>query len=859
MVGEWFRRAWYRLNRRRLEEALRREMSAHQDLMADPRRFGNSLRLREAARDVWGWQWTDDLGRDTRIAARMLRRSPGFTLTTVSSLAVGFVLIAATLAVVNAYLLTSLPYPQADRLYHVRYAPSGPWEPRGLSGLDWSTVQDVVEFPITSSGETYYLSDGPYARTARGLGVTRGFVQGLGVTAVMGRTLVEADWARDSDAVAMIGHALWRDRYGADQAIVGRQIRVETEGTRGAAVTLRIVGILPPGFYFGRDSGAAVDLMTPLKTAARTYMVRLRAGVPVPIAERRITEAVRDVATDLPADWTGAHLESARERYVAGLRPVLVAIALGAGLVLALVWTNVAVLTLLRTMRRQKEMAVRVALGSGRGHLARMLALEMLLVCLAALGVGLTLAHLALQSLGPLIEERLGRPAPGGASAMSIDTTVVLLVGGAGVIVALSLSFLPLLGHWQGRLADVLGRDHSSTPDRGAARRMRSVLVVVEIAITLVLLAGGGLMLRSVVGMVRSDLGFQPEHLIRSRVVLRGGDYADAAEYARFYDEFSSRLRSATGAPVVFTSWPFFIDRPTQPIEIDGREGDARTAGFVNAGAGYFATAGITVSAGRDFTAEDVRSGAAVAVVSQTLAARLWPQDSAIGRQLRGIDQTPRGSVPGPWRTVVGVAADVRQEYLDTQVADVYYPLSPLSFGRFGTFYLRTNQSAASLVAAVRTAAAAVDPHAMVDDPTPVTDQNQALEGARFVTAMASGIAAVGMLLAVIGIYGVTAYSVQQRTREVAIRMALGATAGSIRRLLLKNGAAVLAIGLGLGVLGALGFSTLLEHWLYGVPARDPGTLMASSCLLALAVLLAAWWPTRGVSQESPSTALKEN
>jgi predicted permease len=565
------------------------------------------------------------------------------------------------------------------------------------------------------------------------------------------------------------------------------------------------------------------------------------------------------VATDLPVDWTGAHLESVHDRYVAGLKPVLVVVAIGAYLALGLVWTNLAVLTLLRTVRRQKEMAVRVALGSGRGHLARMLALEMLLVCLAALGAGLTLAHLALRSLSPLIEERLGRPAPGGASAMSIDTTVVLLVGGAGMIVALSLSFLPLLGRWQGRLADVLGRERSSTPDRGAVRRVRSALVALEIAGTLVLLAGGGLMLRSVNGMVRADLGFQPEGLIRSRVVLRGRDYADAAEYRRFYEELSVRLTSVTGAPVVFTSWPFFVERPVQTIEIDGRDGDGRTAGFLNAGAGFFAVAGIRLTAGRDFTADDVRSGAAVAVVSETLAARLWPNGRALGRQLRGIEQTPRGPVAGPWRTVVGVATDVRQDYLDTQTSDVYYPSSPASFGRFGTFYLRSSQPAASLASAVRGAAAAVDPRAMIDEPTPLTDQNQTLAGARFLTGMTTGVAVVGMLLAVIGIYGVTAYSVQQRTRDVAIRLALGASAGDVRRLLLREGAVVLAMGLGIGVLGALGVSTVLERWLYEVPARDPGTFAAASCVLALTALLAAWWPTRRVSQQNPAIALKDD
>jgi hypothetical protein len=278
-IGEWFRRVWYLLHRSRVDAELRREMEDHRALMADPAQFGNPRRLREESHDVWGWRWLDQLVRELRYAGRMLRRAPAFTLVSLISLAAGFALTASTVAVLNAYVIRSLPYDHADRLYHVMYAPPGPWEPGGMESLDWGTVNDVVEFPVTASGATFYLSDGGHTQTIRGLRAGFGLIEGLGVRAAAGRMLDASDFAAGSERVALIGYALWRDRYGSDPEIVGRQIRTDPEGG-GAAESFQIVGVLPPEFYFGRDSQAGVDLLVPLLSARRTYMVRLREGVP---------------------------------------------------------------------------------------------------------------------------------------------------------------------------------------------------------------------------------------------------------------------------------------------------------------------------------------------------------------------------------------------------------------------------------------------------------------------------------------------------------------------------------------------------------------------------------------------------
>jgi predicted permease len=857
-IGESFRRVWYLLHRDRVDAELRREMDDHRAAMGDPRQFGNARRLREEAHDAWGWGWLDHLARDFRLAIRTLRRTPGFTLVGVTSLAVGFALTASTVAVLNAYLLRSLPYAEADRLYNVRYAPPGPWEPGNIQALDWRSVEDVVEFPITASGDTFYLADRGFTQTVRGLRTGLGLIEGLGVRTALGRTLAAPDFRPSSDPVALMGYALWRDRYGSDPSILGRQIRTEEE-TGGRVQSFEIVGVLPPDFYFGRDSSARPDLVIPLTEPRRTYMVRLREGVPPAFAEQRLTAAARSVATGLPEAWSGVQLESAHERYVGPLRPVLTGITIAAGLVLAVVCANLAVLMVLRSVRRHKEIAVRAALGAERRHIARMLAAEGGVLCVGALAFGLLLTAWVLRALAPVIETELGRPAPGGSAAIAVDGTVLLIVGGVGLIVALGLPLLVLFAPWQHRLADALRRSGTSATEGRSLAHLRSGLIAVEIAGTLILFIGCGLLLRSAATMLGTNLGFDADQLVRSRIVLRSADYPDATGFFRFYDQFTERLRATAGAPVVFSNWPPFFDLPTQSIEADGRVGEGLKGGAIQVGGEYFTALGIPIRSGREITRADGTAAAAVAVVSGSLAERLWPGQPALGRQIRAVVRTEGGDSPGPWRTVVGVAGDVRQEYADTNVADIYMPITPASAGRFGSFYVRTDRPLGSVLATARSVAAQIDAHAVVEPPRTVVSENRQLAGTTFLTSMLTGFAAIAGALAVLGIYGVTAYGVQQRQREIAIRMALGSPGDQVVSLFLKQGAMVVALGLGLGLAGASAATRVLQHQLFGVGPFDPITLAATSLLLAAAGIVATWWPARRAARANPVMSLKES
>ncbi len=854
VMGVWRRRVWYLLNRRRFEDALRREMEAHRELMGDSVRFGNTLQLREQSSDVWGWGWLDALARDVRFAARGLRRTPLFTLVATLSLALGLALTTSTVSIVNAYLIRSLPYADSARLYHVMYAPPGPWEPAGMTALDWTSVADVVEFSIGASGESFYVGDGGYTQALRGMRVTRGFVEGLGVGVAAGRRLVAEDFTAGSEPVALIGYALWRDRFGSNPGTIGQLIRAETESREGTPDTFRIVGVLERGFYFGRDR-TSIDLLVPHPAPIRTYMVRLRAGVPPAEAERRLTEAARRAATSpIPDDWTGVQLESARDRWLGSVRPVLLGITVAVSLVLVIVCANVAVLMLLRAMQRRKEVAVRLALGSGWRHIARMLLTETGIICLVALGAGIATTDILLGSLSPAIEAQLGRPAPS-AAGITIDANVLIIVGGIGLLAAIVVSLVPLTS-WGRGVTNALQPDARVASDGRPVRRLRSGLIAFEVAGSLVLLVGCGLMVRSVVTMMNTDLGFDTAGLHASRIMLRARNYSDPAAYRWFHERFASSVNAVTGSKVVFSSWPPFVPPPEHLIEPDAGEAGI-SAGAISVSAGYFATFGIAMTQGREFSVDEASAEAPVAVVSETLARRLWPAGGALGRRVRDIAVTQGGSTPGPWRTVVGIAGDVRQTYDDRERSDFYMPRTP--DGRFGTFYVRSNVPGPMLFDQFQRAAAEMDRDAVINPPHLVEHDDQTLAGTRFLTWMLAGFAAIATFLAMLGIYGVTAYAAQQRQKEMAIRTALGASPRALMGIFLREGAVLLGGGALAGLLGGAATARVLRHQVFGVQPFDASTFIAACTLLVAAGFVAVFIAARSASAANPVSALNSN
>lgn len=794
--------------------------------------------------------------RDLRHAARVLRRSPAFSLAAVLSLGLGFALSTTTVAVVNAYFLRSFPYPAAERLYNVAYARTGEPQPQGLAAIDWLSLNDVVEVALASDPDVLYLTEGGYTQSAPCSHVTAGYLEGLGIRPALGRSFSDADAVEGAPRVVLISHALWRDRFDLDPNVIGRQFRAYSAEDERATATLTIAGVLPPDFWTSRR----IDVLLPLPNGVvPTYMVRLREGVPVELAERRITEQARAAATKLPAQWGGVRLRSVHEQYVAELRPVLRAVTIAAALVLVIACANVALLMLLRSTRRQKEVALRMALGAGRADVMRMLVTEACVLSAAAFAIGLALTALTLGSLAPLIEQNLGRRVPGGPSAITIDATVVGVALVVGLCIAFALSLAPMFSTWRADLFNTLRRDGQGGAGSLTGRRVRSILTAAEIAGALALLVGCGVMVRTVLHLTRTDLGIETDRIVRAQLSLPSQPYNDQAALIAFYDRLLERLGSpgSKDTPSSFSNWPPFAETLRHPVEAEGADTRNLQVGVTSVTAGYFQTLGMRVIDGRPFEAGDRVGAEPVAIISDALARRLWPDGRAIGRRIRTAEEVSVRAPLTVWRTVVGVTANVRQTFTDEDPLDIYLPFMQAP-NRFSSFYLKTDAPLSSWLGRLRTVVSEINPEvAVAASPSLSTGANELLAGPRFLASLMTGFALFAAVLAVLGVYGVVSYAVQQREREIAIRMALGATAAGVTTMLVKHGAALLAIGIVGGLIAASGITRMLRAQLHGVGPFDVLTVAVTAAALGTAGLIATWWPARRAARRSPLGALK--
>jgi len=800
----------------------------------------------------------DRLVADIRIAIRTLVKARGFTAAVVLTLGIAMALCAAVLLVVNGYLIRELPYPAASRLYSVRYAPPGEPAPQDMETVNWRAVDDVIEHPIAWDLDMFYLIGGEHPESAAGAWVTPGFMQGLGIHAAIGRGFDAGAFRTGSPQVALISHSLWQRRFGGDAAIVGRRFEAYVSDRPEEAETFTIVGVLPPGFW---HLNPYTDILTPLRAETYPYLVRLREGVPAADAAARITALVRARARGVRHDWR-VQLVSTHDGYVASVRPVLRAVTAAAGLVLLVAAANVAALLLIRATRRRREVAVRMALGAGRAGIARVLAAEGLLLAFGATAVGLVAGTLATAWLAPVIQRELGRPAP---TAFGVDRSIVLVALGAGLIMAFACALFPLAATWRSNLQHALhSATRSATEGRGS-QRARSLLIVLELAASLALVVSSTLMVRSVMRMIGVDFGIRAERVLSAPMALRQRNYPNPADRLGFYERLLPRLSEIPGVESASLGDWYPLQQPrAQAVraEARGQGSEARRAAqapVLAAGPGWFETLSVPIVAGRSFTAADREGREPVAIVSQSLARQLWPEGGALGSRVFLPTDSDGEADPAPAaRIVVGVARDVRQTAADDNLADLYVPLLQTS-SRFALIYIRTTGPPASRVPAVRAAVREVDPEVTLDRAEPLQAAIRAQSARpKFLASLLGTFALVAALLALVGVYGVIAYAVRQREREIAVRMAIGAEPRRIVRLFLRQGLLVLASGLTLGLLGSLGAGRMLESQLFGVAPGDPASLVLACAAFAAAGLLAVWWPARRAAATDPAGVLKE-
>ena len=792
------------------------------------------------------------LGSDVSSAFKALTAARGFTAVAVLTLGIGLALCVTVLTAINAYVLQGLPYPASDRLYRVDYAAPNQNPPRGLEQLDWPALDDVIEFPIAWDLDVFYMLGNEYPESMPGGWVTPGYMHGLGIRVARGRTFTAEDYTAGSAPVALVSHRIWQTRFGGDEAVVGRRFQAYVSDRPDEPEVFTIVGVLPQDMW---HLNQYTEVLAPLKAATYPYMVRLRPGVAPSLASDRITELVRRGVATLPTDFRVA-VTPAHQAYVAAIRPILWAVTAGAGLVLLIAGANVAVLMLVRGRRRQKELAIRLALGAGHLRITRLLLMEAVLIGIASTVLGTAASRVAVSGLAPVVERVLERRVPGGLDAFAIDYRVLLAASACGLLVTLVFAMAPLVSTWRASLAPGLALTSRALTDSSSASRSRSVLIGLEVAASLTLLIGAALMAETAVRMLRVEFGIQPSNVGTASLALRQRSFPDPASRVAFYDRLLTRLASMPGTSSVALGdwWPLQGSRPRR-VETVGATPGVGTANPFAVTSDYFQTVGMTILDGRSFTAGDRLGSEAVAIISQSLAKRLWPNRRAVGERLTIHPDGPAESMTSP--IVVGVVNDVRQSHSDGDLSDAYLPLAQRA-GRFAFLYRRGAQSP-TWEADLRSAVASVNPEVAVGPPRALgLGLEQERTRPRFLAYLLTVFAVFATVLALVGMHGVIAYAVRQRQREIAVRIAIGANARSVTRMFVSQGLVVLIAGITVGLLGAVALSEVLRSQLYGVRPAAPRTLAVAALTFAMCGMLAIWWPAWRAASTDPVLVLKE-
>jgi putative ABC transport system permease protein len=806
---------------------------------------------------------TSDVVRDLLYAWRSLRRSPGFTFTAIFCLALGLGLATVTTSLVNAYLIRSLPFPSSERLYHVSYAAPGQPEPRGLAQLDWRSLRDVAELVDSSSGARFYLTNNIYTDEANGMLAAEGTLEAFGLRPVIGQPFRPEDFRPGAERVALIGQGMWQSRFGGDPAIVGQQFFATVGNQATAPAAFRIVGVLPPDFRDPRGLGRGlVEVVAPLSTPARAYMIRLAPGVQPQHATIRLNEEARRVVQAPPADWPGVRIESVHGRYVANMKPMLTAVSIAVAMVLVLACANAGILILLRALKRRSEVAVRVALGADRRHVLRLLTLEALIICGIALVAGLVISGVTWTTLSPVLAERLGQPVPLHPTAAGVDLTVVGIVGSAALLAALALALLPTMTFSPTSVGTFLRSAGRSGMDSRGLRRLQASLVTFEVAVSLGLAVGCGLMIRSVAKLTETDFGFQTQGILRARIALPARTYGDSNAIVALYNQLEPALAALSSGSAALSGNPPFFEPPRLTLEVDGSDRPAIPVPVATVSGSYFSTLVIPLRAGRGITTSDRLGTEPVAVVSEALARTSWPNASPIGARIRMVD--PRAAASRnppptpPWRTVVGVVGNIKQSTTDQDLNDAYIPLAQAP-SRFTPIYARTQLNDAAWIERLRATVGGIDPTILVAaSPSLEGEVERRFAGPRFLAALLSAFTMIALVMAMVAIYAVVAYSAKQREREVAIRVALGASPGAVTGLFFRGGAVVVGSGVLLGSIFALVIARVLRSQLFGIDPFDLLSLTGAVALTILAGMIAVWWPARRAASTSPMIALKD-
>lgn len=864
--------------RRRSTDDFAEEIKAHLELEADElKREGLSEdEARRKARVEFGnvqtaqehfylrsrVVWFDNLVRDIKFAIRQLARNPGFATTAILVLALGIGASVAIFAFADAALLEPLPYANPNRLMSVNESSveSPLWPLSYPDFLDWQGLNKSFNSLDVYTPSGYLLRTHSGAEPVQGVRVSGGFFRTLGVHPMLGRDFYPGENRLGGPNVVILSYGAWLHRFGSRPGVVGQTVDLDNQA-------FTVIGVLPRSFSLALSGDAEfwvpINVLSPHEHSRTFYdflgIGRLRDGITVQSAQAEMTAIAKQLQHQygITGRDLSANVVPLAEIVVGNVRPILLTLLGGAALLLLIACVNVASLVLVRSESRRREFAVRGALGATRARLAQQFVTEGLLLAACGGAAGVMVAAGLMRLLAHLLPKDMASNMPFiGGVGLNVHTGA--FAAGIAVLAALLLAATPAL-----RLSSQKVREGLADGDRGAAgllwRRLGANLVVIELAIAVVLLAGAGLLGRSFYTLLHVPLGFDPDHMATVQVVVPGSIYKSNAQNTELYREVVRRVSSLPGVESAGLSQmlPVHCDCPTDGIKIVGRpyHGEHNEVTERHVSPSYLPTLKARLHRGRFFTEVDDASRPGVAVINQALARRYFPDQDPIGQKIANDE----GGRPTEWE-IVGVVDDLREGPLDLPIAPTeYFPINQTGDHYF-SLAVRTSQDAGALLPTLASTLHQIDPSLGVSNEGTMNEEIGGTQAAllhRFTAWLVGGFAVVALVLGVVGLYGVIAYSVSQRTREIGVRMALGAQRSSVYRLVMGQAGWLIAAGLAIGLVCSVGASMLIRSMLFGVQAWDAITLGGVAILLGMASIAASFLPARRAASVDPVKALR--
>jgi predicted permease len=829
------------------------------------REFGNAGVVREVTRDAWGWRWLENILRDLRYGTRILRQNPGFTAVAILTMALGIGANTAIFSVVYAALLRPLPYVQPDRIVtlgetraRTHLADSNSSYP---DYIDWTQQSKSFESLGGYVNDQFIFTGKGDPETLQGGKSTATFFKTLGVKMALGSDFLPGDDLPAAPKVAIVSHAFWQQRLGGDPAIVGQALRLD-----GQSYT--IAGVLPKDFEFAPVGSPPVWVpINPTNGLERrnlrwlNIVGRLKPGISSAQAYSEMETINARLAAEYPQQNSAVVvvMGTLRDRIVGKIQPLLLTLLGAVSFVLLIACANVASLFLARVSDRRKEIAVRVALGAGKSALVRQFLTESLVIAFAGGALGLLWSQWGVGLMLAIIPKAELDAVPH-LKSVQIDPAVLAFTFFAAVLTGILFGVIPALQMSRTDVNQGL-RDEGRNASAGAEKsRLRDLLVVAELALALVLLAGAGLMVKSVGALMHQDPGFDTQNLLTFAVGLPDNSYKDDASALRFERQFADKLRNIPGVKdeSVIDKLPLTGNGNTVRFVVEGRpvvKGQEDECNIRGPAANYFQVMKVPLVKGRFFGETDIDGKPPVAIVNQAFAKMFFPGEDPLGKRFRFTFSDQQ-----PFRQIVGIVGNENEGQLDEPMAPTLYLPFEQDVSSYMYFVLRTGPEPASLIPSVREILRGIDPEVPMIEPRTMEQiiaESPAVFLRRFPSVLIGSFAGLALLLAMVGLYGLVSYSVSRRTREIGIRIALGAQSADVFRMILSRGLKLAAFGVVLGLVAAAGLTQLMSSLLFGVRPFDAVTFLGAGLVLGLVATFACLIPGRRATTVDPMIALR--